>query len=78
MITKPMVFPLDETGTLYMLQDQYGREAGVGSRETCYTLLHLFFRQTPTAPPSYARAEPDYLPALAGECYSPQRMLIAS
>ncbi len=50
MNTKPMVFPLDETGTLYVLQDENGREAGVGSRETCYTLLQLFFRPRASAP----------------------------
>ncbi len=74
MYQKPMVFPLDESGTLYVLQDENGREAGVGSRETCYTLLHLFFRQ---APQSSARIEPEYLPVLAAEPYSPQYMMRA-
>lgn len=55
MNTKPMVFPLDETGTLYVLYDEHGREAGVGSRETCYTLFQLFFR--PSAAPSVRRIE---------------------
>lgn len=39
---KPMVFPLDESGMLYVIQDEHGREIGTGSRETCYTLLELF------------------------------------
>ena len=42
MFLKPMVLPLDETGTLYVLQDEHGREIGTGSRETCYSPMALF------------------------------------
>lgn len=41
MYTRPMIFPLDPDGVLYALQDEYGNQIGVGSREVCQTLLYL-------------------------------------
>jgi hypothetical protein len=76
MTSKPMVFPVDGTGTLYVLQDEHGREVGVGSRETCYTLLHLFFRPAPAKPRAYEpfKREPYAAPvAMAEYCASPLR-----
>lgn len=72
MKSKPMVFPLDGSGTLYVLQDEYGREVGVGSRETCYTLLQLFFRPAPARPKTYEpfKREPYAAPVAMAEYYA--------
>jgi hypothetical protein len=76
MRSKAMVFPLDGTGILYVLQDEHGREVGVGSRETCYTLLQLFFRSAPAKPRAYEpfKREPYAAPvAMAEYCAGPLR-----
>ena len=41
MKSKPMVFPLDMHGTVYVLEDEDGKSLGTGSRATCYLLLEL-------------------------------------
>ncbi len=41
MKSKPMVFPLDTHGTVYVLEDEDGKSLGTGSRATCYFLLEL-------------------------------------
>ena len=41
MYTVPMIFPLDATGRVYVLQDQNGQVVGSGSREVCERLLSL-------------------------------------
>ena len=41
MYTVPMIFPLDGTGRVYVLQDKDGRVVGSGSREVCERLLSL-------------------------------------
>ncbi len=41
MKSKPMVFPLDTHGTVYVLEDEHGKSLGTGSRATCYFLLEL-------------------------------------
>ena len=39
--TKPMVFPLDAYGRVYVLHDEADEPVCTGSRETCYRLLEL-------------------------------------
>lgn len=41
MYTMPMIFPLDGTGRVYVLQDKDGQVVGSGSREVCERLLRL-------------------------------------
>ncbi len=39
--TKPMVFPLDAHGCVYVLHNEADEPVCTGSRETCYRLLEL-------------------------------------
>lgn len=39
--TKPMVFPLDAHGRVYVLHNEADEPVCTGSRETCYRLLAL-------------------------------------
>ena len=39
--TKPMVFPLDVNGCVYVLHNENDEPVCTGSRETCYRLLEL-------------------------------------
>jgi hypothetical protein len=39
--TKPMVFPLDANGCVYVLHNEKDEPVCTGSRETCYRLLKL-------------------------------------
>ncbi len=39
--TKPMVFPLDLYGRVYVLHNENDEPVCTGSRETCYRLLEL-------------------------------------
>jgi hypothetical protein len=39
--TKPMVFPLDTDGRVYVLHNEADEPVCTGSRETCYRLLEL-------------------------------------
>jgi hypothetical protein len=39
--TKAMVFPLDETGNIYVIVDENDRRIASGSRETCYRILEI-------------------------------------
>ena len=39
--TKPMVFPLDADGRIYVLHNEADEPVCTGSRETCYRLLEL-------------------------------------
>lgn len=39
--TKPMVFPLDANGCVYVLHNEQDEPVCTGSRETCYRLLEL-------------------------------------
>jgi len=47
MYTMPMIFPLDGTGRVYVLQDKDGQVVGSGSREVCERLLRLIGRLSP-------------------------------
>ena len=38
---KYMIFPMTAEGDLYSLQDTYGNQIAMGSREVCQTLLYL-------------------------------------
>lgn len=50
MNTKAMVFPLDETGSVYVLVDENNRRIGTGSRETCYRMLEILAKSVSAAP----------------------------
>jgi hypothetical protein len=39
--TKPMVFPLDAEGRIYVLHNEMDEPVCTGSRETCYRLLEI-------------------------------------
>ena len=39
--TKPMVFPLDADGRVYVLHNENDEPVCTGSRETCYRLLEI-------------------------------------
>ncbi len=52
MYTKPMIFPLDLSGTIYAIEDENGRTIGTGSREVCELLLHLITNSALTSRPS--------------------------
>jgi hypothetical protein len=39
--TKPMVFPLDSDGLVYVLHNENDEQICTGSRQTCYRLLEL-------------------------------------
>lgn len=54
MYTKPMMFPLDLNGDLYLVQDENGNTIGTGSRKVCEVLVHLI--RKPIAASSEASA----------------------
>lgn len=39
--TKPMVFPLDADGRIYVLHNENDEPVCTGSRETCYRLMEI-------------------------------------
>lgn len=41
MYTKPMIFPLDLQGEIYLLQDEKGNTVGTGTRQVCEVLMHI-------------------------------------
>jgi hypothetical protein len=41
MYSMPIILPLDIEGTLYVLQDENGRELGTGTRQVCEVLMLL-------------------------------------
>jgi hypothetical protein len=41
MHAEPMIFPLDDDGTIYALQDEKGNTIGTGTREVCEVLLYI-------------------------------------
>jgi hypothetical protein len=36
-----MIFPLESSGRIYVLQDEKGQVVGTGSREVCETLMYI-------------------------------------
>ena len=38
---EPSIFPLDEHGRIYALQDEKGNTIGTGTREVCEVLLYI-------------------------------------
>lgn len=41
MRAEPKIFPLDEGGQIYALQDEKGNTIGTGTREVCEVLLYI-------------------------------------
>lgn len=41
MLAEPKIFPLDEHGVIYALQDEKGNTIGTGTREVCEVLLYI-------------------------------------
>ena len=37
----PKIYPLNESGTIYALQDEKGNTIGTGTREVCEVLLYI-------------------------------------
>ena len=42
---EPRIFPLDETGNIYALQDEKGNTIGTGTREVCEVLLFIITKR---------------------------------
>ena len=40
-MAQPKIFPLDEGGRIYALQDEKGNTIGTGTREVCEVLLYI-------------------------------------
>lgn len=40
-MAEPKIFPLDEQGSIYALQDEKGNTIGTGTREVCEVLLYI-------------------------------------
>ena len=38
---EPKIYPLDEQGRIYALQDEKGNTIGTGTREVCEVLLYI-------------------------------------
>jgi hypothetical protein len=38
---EPKIYPLDENGLIYALQDEKGNTIGTGTREVCEVLLYI-------------------------------------
>lgn len=45
MHAEPMIFPLDESGNIYALQDEKGNTIGTGTREVCEVLLFIITKR---------------------------------
>ena len=41
MLAEPKIYPLDEGGRIYALQDEKGNTIGTGTREVCEVLLYI-------------------------------------
>ena len=55
MHAEPKIYPLDENGLIYALQDEKGNTIGTGTREVCEVLLYII---TKPASPSSGRINP--------------------
>jgi hypothetical protein len=42
---EPRIFPLDEIGNIYALQDERGNTIGTGTREVCEVLLFIITKR---------------------------------
>jgi hypothetical protein len=41
MLAQPKIYPLDDNGQIYALQDEKGNTIGTGTREVCEVLLYI-------------------------------------
>jgi hypothetical protein len=41
MLAEPKIYPLDDNGQIYALQDEKGNTIGTGTREVCEVLLYI-------------------------------------
>ena len=41
MLAEPKIYPLDDNGLIYALQDEKGNTIGTGTREVCEVLLYI-------------------------------------
>jgi hypothetical protein len=56
MYDEPMIFPLDNNGQIYALQDGKGNTIGTGTREVCEVLLYIITK--PASPSISGKAVP--------------------
>ena len=56
MSAKPLIFPLDQNGEIYALQDEKGNTIGTGTREVCEVLLYIITK--PTSPSVSSKMNP--------------------
>ena len=56
MSAKPMIYPLDQNGQIYALQDEKGNNIGTGTREVCEVLLYIITK--PTSPSVSSKINP--------------------
>jgi hypothetical protein len=48
MYSMPIILPFDIEGTIYVLQDEQGKEIGTGSRKVCEVLMSLISKSRST------------------------------
>jgi len=56
MYAEPTIFPLDENGRIYALQDEKGNTIGTGTREVCEVLLYIITK--PASPAVSTKMNP--------------------
>jgi hypothetical protein len=42
----PIILPLDIDGTIYVIQDEHGKEIGTGSRKVCEVLMSVISKRS--------------------------------
>ena len=62
---KPRIFPLNESGEIYALQDEKGNTIGTGTREVCEVLLYIITKPTSQASGKMNTQRPNVRSAIA-------------
>jgi len=62
---KPTIFPLNESGEIYALQDEKGNTIGTGTREVCEVLLYIITKPTAQASGKMNPQRPNVRSAIA-------------
>jgi hypothetical protein len=62
---KPTIFPLNESGEIYALQDEKGNTIGTGTREVCEVLLYIITKPSSTTSSNMNPQRPNVRSAIA-------------
>jgi hypothetical protein len=62
---KPTIFPLNESGEIYALQDEKGNTIGTGTREVCEVLLYIITKPSSTTSSKMNSQRPNVRSAIA-------------